>query len=374
MTKKKILITGANGFIGKNLYHSLKASSTTKVYKFLREDSLEEISSHLKNIDILIHLAGENRPKNTEDFEINNSELTRRLCKELSKTEKDVPVIMTSSTQAENNSLYGKSKLNAENHLKAYCKEFNRSATIIRLPGVFGKWCKPNYNSVIATFCHNIVNNIPIEIHERKEKIDLVYIDDVVSTIKNLIESKPDLEHALSYLKIKPQYSVDLNEVSALINSFKESRSSLVTEAVGYGFTRALYSTYLSYLPVDKFTYPINSNIDKRGAFVEMIKTKNSGQVSYFTAHPGVTRGGHYHHTKTEKFLVVKGKASFAFKNILTNEKFLIETDETKPVIVETIPGWAHDITNVGKSEMIVLLWANEIFDEDNPDTISYEI
>ncbi len=374
MIKKNILITGANGFIGKNLYHSLKASNDTEVYKFLREDTLTEISSHLKDIDILIHLAGENRPKNIEDFEINNSEFTRKLCKELSKTEKDVPMIMTSSTQAENDSLYGKSKLNAENHIKAYCEEFNRSATIIRLPGVFGKWCKPNYNSVIATFCHNIACNIPIEIHERKEKIDLVYIDDVISTIKNLIENKKDLEHDLSYCKIQPQYSVYLDEVVELIKSFKESRKSLVTEAVGQGFTRALYSTYLSYLPVDEFTYPINANVDKRGAFVEMIKTKNSGQVSFFTAHPGVTRGGHYHHTKNEKFLVVKGEASFSFKNIHTKKKFHVKTDETNPVIVETIPGWAHDITNVGKSEMIVLLWANEIFDEDNPDTISYEI
>ena len=374
MKFKRILVTGANGFIGKNLIYKFNEYKEISVIRFLREDSIDSLSTKLKDVDLVIHLAGENRPINEEDYKKGNEDFTHILCTEMERTNKNIPIIMTSSTQAENQSAYGLSKYHAELCIKSYSENTGSSAVIYRLPGVFGKWCKPNYNSVVATFCHNIANNIPIEVHERAEPLTLIYIDDVVSSLMEIVTEKKDLEKEASYERVIPEYSITLDKIAQLIKSFRESRKNLISEEVGKDFTRALYSTYLSYLPKEEFKYELKSNIDTRGAFTEVLKTKDSGQFSYFTAHPGITRGGHYHHSKTEKFLVVKGKAEFRFINILTKEKFNLKTDEKKPTIVETIPGWAHDITNVGDSEMIVLLWANEIFDPENPDTIWYEI
>ncbi len=235
---------------------------------------------------------------------------------------------------------------------------------------VFGKCCKPNYNSVVATFCHNIANNLTIQINDPNVSLNLVYIDDVIKEFISILTKSKQSGKA----EINPVYSIKLGDLAEQIRGFRDNREYLNIDRVGLGLTRCLYATYLSYQKPKNFAYDLIQNSDRRGSFVEVLKTIDSGQFSYFTSKPGETRGEHYHHTKNEKFLVVSGEAKFQFRNIITNEFYTVDTSDKKPQIVETIPGWAHDITNVGQSEMIVLLWANEIFDKENPDTYVYRI
>jgi UDP-2-acetamido-2,6-beta-L-arabino-hexul-4-ose reductase len=368
----RILVTGADGFIGKNLLVRLKENSSFKVSTFSRCDSEETLKQQVFCADAIFHLAGENRPESTEQFDIGNRLLTQKICDLLRDFDKKTPIILSSSLQAELDNPYGASKRAAEVAVRALASENGNPVAIYRLPGVFGKWCKPNYNSVVATFCHNIAHGLPIQINNPDFLVKLVYIDDVVSSFLEYLDG--EITDGVENIEVKPEYSSSLKDLAFQINQFKNCRSTLITEKVGSGFVRALYSTYVSYLPNEKFTYKLNSNVDNRGVFVEMLKTKDSGQFSYFTAHPGVTRGGHYHHTKTEKFLVIKGNAEFRFCNILTGERYNLETSDSEPMVVETIPGWAHDITNIGDDELIVMLWANEIFDHDKPDTIMKKI
>lgn len=364
----RILVTGSKGFIGKNLIIRLSELAQHQVITFDRGGTLDELYSLVNDSDFIFHLAGENRPKDEIDFQKVNVDLTLEICKVIRGLERKIPLVFASSTQATLKNLYGGSKLAAEEHLEMLHKETDSPIAIFRLPGVFGKWCKPNYNSVVATFCNNVANQIPIQINDPNKIIDLVYIDDVVNHFINLVSHFPQ---ALQFESISPQYKISLGDLAEQISKFKNSRSTLITERVGTGLHRALYSTYISYLPVNQFCYGLVSHDDSRGKFVEMLKTPDCGQFSYFTAHPGVTRGGHYHHTKSEKFLVIKGSALFRFRQILTNEIYKITVDGSAPVVVETIPGWSHDITNIGDDDLIVMLWANEIFDRQNPDTIS---
>lgn len=364
-----ILVTGADGFIGKNLVTRLHEFPQFTVRALVRGDSDEELKNKLLNVDTIVHLAGENRPASEEGFQIANVDLTQRLCDFLRELKKPVRLIVSSSAQASLDNAYGKSKLAAERCVESFAEDTGSSVIIYRLPGVFGKWCKPNYNSVVATFCYNIANDLPITINDPSGELTLVYIDDVITSFVGLLSE--DRSKGLRRQSVTPEYRTTLADLAYQIRKFVNCRNDLILERVGKGLTRALYSTYLSYLPKDKFQYQIPSHEDARGVFVEMLKTKDSGQVSYFTAHPGITRGGHYHHTKTEKFLVIKGAARFGFRHIITGEVFEIDISAGVPRIVETIPGWSHDITNVGDEELIVMLWANEIFDKDKPDTIS---
>jgi UDP-2-acetamido-2,6-beta-L-arabino-hexul-4-ose reductase len=364
-----ILVTGADGFIGKNLVTRLHESPRFTVSTFVRGDSDEVLKNKLYDVDTIIHLAGENRPASEEGFQIGNVDLTDRLCNLLRELKKPVRFILSSSTQANLDNAYGKSKLAAEAYVESFAEDTGSSVVIYRLPGVFGKWCKPNYNSVVATFCFNIANDLPIIVNDPSSELTLVYVDDVINSFIDFLSE--DRSKGLLRKSVIPEYSTTLAELASQIKKFGNCRSDLLSERVGKDFTRALYATYVSYLPKDKFQYQIPSHEDARGVFVEMLKTKDSGQFSYFTAYPGITRGGHYHHTKTEKFLVIKGAARFGFRHIITGETFKIDISAGTPEIVETIPGWSHDITNIGDDEMIVMLWANEIFDKDNPDTIS---
>jgi UDP-2-acetamido-2,6-beta-L-arabino-hexul-4-ose reductase len=242
---------------------------------------------------------------------------------------------------------------------------------IYRLPGVFGKWCRPSYNSVVATFAHRIARDEPVQINDPSTVLRLVYIDDLVSEfLRALAQPEPGLHWGT----VAPEYRISLGELAAQLEAFKNVRSSLVSERVGTGLTRALYATYVSYLPPDRFAYDLPRHGDARGVFVEMLKTPDAGQFSYFTAHPGVTRGGHYHHSKTEKFLVIKGQARFGFRHMLTQERYEIITSGEQPQVVETVPGWTHDITNIGDTELLVMLWANEIFDRQRPDTLAQPV
>jgi len=293
------------------------------------------------------------------------------ICDALRSSGENTPIILASSTQAEIENAYGKSKLNAEAAVKTLEIDTGCPVYVYRLPGVFGKWCKPHYNSVVATFCHNISHNLPIQVNNLDFELSLVYIDDVVEEFVKIIQGARDNKKELS---IQPEYKIKLGDLATQIERFRESRDSLVSERVGDGLIRKLYSTYVSYLSPEEFSYSIPSYNDERGMFAEMLKTKDSGQFSFFTAKPGVTRGGHYHHSKTEKFLVVQGKARFGFRHVVSGETHEIISTSKELKIVETVPGWSHDITNIGAEEMIVMLWANEIFDPDNPDTITHKV
>lgn len=367
----KVLVTGAQGFIGKNLVLRLRERADTEVLTFVRGDSEEALTVALSQADAVIHLAGENRPLSPDAFERVNAGLTQRICDVLRGLGKSVPLILASSAQAELDNPYGRSKSMAEEAVTKLANDNASPVAIYRLPGVFGKWCKPNYNSVVATFCHNKACDLPVQIHDPNARIRLVYVDDVIAAFIALLE-KPWF--GLVRPVVTPEYSITLGELSEQIDAFKNCRGSLMVERVGTGITRALYATYVSYLPKAKFAYEVPAHGDDRGVFVEMLKTPDAGQFSFFTAHPGITRGGHYHHTKTEKFLVIKGKARFGFRHMLTNEVHHLEVDGARPQIVETVPGWTHDITNVGEEEMVVMLWANEVFDRSKPDTITSKV
>lgn len=371
----RILITGANGFIAKTLKIRLAELPGVEVFCFSRETVPEELPVILAKVDAVIHLAGENRPADESAFETVNVGLTNLLCTGLEQlfltNGKRISVVFSSSTQAALNNPYGRSKLTAEARLQQYAESTGSAVTVFRLPGVFGKWCKPNYNSVVATFCHNLARGLPIQITNPQATLKLAYVDDVVDA---LLAALSDQAGGFNFSNVSPEYSITLGELAAQLQAFNNCRTNLLGERVGTGLTRALYSTYISYLPESDFSYPVPAHADSRGVFVEMLKTADSGQFSYFTAHPGITRGGHYHHTKTEKFLVVKGKALFKFRHLLTGELVEIETNGDKPQVVDTIPGWAHDITNIGEDEMVVMLWANENFDKDRPDTVARKI
>lgn len=368
----KVLVTGADGFIGKNLCVTLQRRDDIEVIKFTRKSDPADLSGLVARADFIFHLAGVNRPKEEKEFFGSNADLTKLICDAISLCGRKIPVILSSSIQAEHMNPYGRSKLQAEMHLLNLYMETENPVFIYRLPNVFGKWCKPNYNSVVATFCHNISHDLPIQINDPSAPLTLVHIGDVVTSFMDVMGELP--KEAL-YIDVAPVYHTTVGELADQLYQFKKSRETLVTEAVGGGYTRLLYATYISYISPEQFNYPLKKNEDPRGAFVEMLKTKDFGQFSFFTAHPGVTRGGHYHHIKNEKFLVVKGKARFRFRHIVTNEVHEIFTSGDQPEIVETVPGWSHDITNVGEGdEMIAMLWANENFNRAKPDTVAYKV
>jgi UDP-2-acetamido-2,6-beta-L-arabino-hexul-4-ose reductase len=369
----KVLVTGSQGFIAKNLLVRLGELADFETVTFSRSASEQQLPELVADVDAIVHLAGVNRPPSPDEFTSGNFGLTQTLCRVLREGGRKVPVIFTSSTQAELDNPYGKSKVDAENALRDYAQQTGAQVYIYRLPNVFGKWCRPNYNSAVATFCHNVANDLPITINDENAALSLVYVDDVVDEFLKVFKDLPIVESE-QLCHVPVVYKITVGELAGHIRAFRDSRNSLITEKVGVGLMRALYSTYVSYLSPAKFAYEVPKFGDQRGIFVEMLKTQDSGQFSFFTAHPGITRGGHYHHTKTEKFLVIKGQARFGFRHVLTDETYELFTSGEAPMIVETIPGWSHDITNVGEDEMVVMLWANEIFDRDRPDTIASKV
>ena len=369
MADKRLLITGSDGFIGKNLICRLREVSTFDIVSFVRGDDLDSINPEC--IDVVVHLAGENRPLDEADFHVVNADLTNLLCELLKKSGRQIPILLSSSSQVTQNNPYGLSKLAAEKIIERYSEETGSSVYTFRLPGVFGKWSKPNYNSVVSTFCHNIARGKEIKINNPDTKIELVYIDDVIDKFLEVLNEEPV---GLNFLDINPRYEITLRELADQIFSFKKCRESLLTERVGKGLIGALYSTYISYLPKEKFVYDIPAHCDERGLFVEMLKTPDCGQFSFFTLHPGVTRGSHYHHSKTEKFLVVSGNVLMRFRNLIDGEIFEVKASSKKSQIIDSIPGWIHDVTNIGSDDAVVMLWANEIFDLNHPDCIPCKV
>lgn len=367
----EVLVTGAKGFIGKNLLERLSRIENLVVHSFDIDNKIEELEEYIDRVDFIFHLAGINRPENPEDFYKGNRDTIKVLTDLIESKKLKIPILVTSSIQVDRDNDYGKSKLQGEIFLKEYSKRNNVPVYIYRLPNVFGKWCRPNYNSVVATWCNNIANNLDIQISDRNISLTFVYIDDVVdSFVSHILEEKEKKE----YYEISITYIKTLGEIADLLYSFKENRKSLVIEKVGTGFERALYSTYLSYLPKDKFSYELTEHKDNRGAFVEILRTKDSGQFSISTSKPGITRGNHYHNTKNEKFLVIKGEAIIRFRHINSDEIIEYHVSDKKLEVVDIPVGYTHNITNVGNDEMVLVIWANELFDRENPDTYYLEV
>jgi UDP-2-acetamido-2,6-beta-L-arabino-hexul-4-ose reductase len=369
MPARRIAVTGADGFVGRNLGLRL-AERGDDVLPLVRASTRDDWMAAVAEADGVVHLAGANRPADPEDYNTINAGTASLLVEALAATGRAIPVIYSSSMRAEGDDVYGRSKRAGEDILFNHANKTGGKLHIFRLPNVFGKWARPNYNSAVATFCHNIARNLPITINDRDAPLRLVYIDDVVDAFLAAIDGQTPV----GFNEVEPVYATTVGAVGDTIRGFRDDRADNLIDAVGTGLKRALYATYVSMLPPAEFSYAIASHRDPRGAFSEMLKTREAGQFSYFTALPGVTRGGHYHHTKTEKFLIVHGKARFGFRHMLTGETHELVTDGDTPTIVETVPGWTHDVTNIGDDVMISLLWANEIFDRDRPDTIAEKV
>ncbi|MCZ2156914.1 MAG: NAD-dependent epimerase/dehydratase family protein [Bryobacterales bacterium] len=369
---RRVLVTGADGFVGQNLCQRLGERKDVLLAKMTRSTPVAEALALVGASDVVVHLAGANRPEDPADFSRVNAELTRWLIEAVGsavRNDRSPPVIVfSSSIQASLDNPYGRSKRAAEEELLAAGERGTLVPRIFRLPNVFGKWSRPNYNSVVATFCHNIARGLPIRVTNPMAPLQLVYVDDVVGAFMEVIDRSMG---ETPWMEVSPRYETTVGAVADHIRGFAASRETLVIDRVGTGFLRALYATYVSYLPTDGFAYSVAVHADRRGEFVEMLKTPDCGQWSYFTAHPGVTRGGHYHHTKSEKFLVIRGSARFRFRHLQTGDEYVLNTIGGTPMIVESIPGWTHDVTNVGEGELLVMLWANEIFDRSRPDTVA---
>ena len=356
-----ILITGSNGFIGKNLYVTLRETNH-KVMTYDKDDN--NLYELLDNADFIYHLAGVNRPIDKSEFYSGNSDLTKNICDYLVSKSKNTPILITSSIQATNETDYGISKRYAEEVVNDYRNKTRANIYIYRLSNVFGKWCRPNYNSVVATFCNNIANDLDITINDRNYVLPLIYIDDIIAEFITCLSSeKKDINY------IDTVYEVSLGYIADTLFAFKESRSNFEAIKVNDPFIKKLYSTYLTYLPIDKFSYLLKMNVDNRGSFTEILKNENGGQVSVNVAKPSIVKGNHWHHTKTEKFLVVSGSGLIKFRNIFSDNVIEYYVSSTKLEVVDIPPGYTHSIENIGENDLVTIMWANELLDNENPDT-----
>jgi len=368
----KILVTGAKGFIGKNLIAELKNRNYTDIFEFDKETDSNLLDDYCKEADFVFHLAGVNRPKEQSEFMEGNFGFTSELLNTLKKHNNTCPVMISSSIQAEINNPYGESKKAGEDLLFNYSKETGAKVLVYRFPNVFGKWCRPNYNSAVATFCHNITHDLPIQVNDPSAVMNLVYIDDVANELINALEGKEN--KVGDFCEVPVAHTVTLGEIVNLIYSFKKSREDRSVPNMSDEFIKKLYSTYLSYLPEDKFSYELKMNVDQRGSFTEFIKTPDRGQVSVNISKPGITKGNHWHHTKNEKFLVVSGKGAIRFRKIDSEEVIEYFVSGDKMEVVDIPTGYTHNIENLGEADMVTIMWANEAFDPEKPDTYFLEV
>ncbi|OPX43579.1 GDP-L-fucose synthase [Ruminiclostridium hungatei] len=368
----KILVTGARGFIGKNLVTQLKNEGFLEIYEYDKDSCNEFLDEYTTRCDFVFHLAGINRTQREKDFIEGNCEFTSQLLELLKKNKNNCPIVVTSSIQAELDNPYGISKKAAEEILLQYSNDRCIKVFIYRLQNVFGKWCKPNYNSVVATFCNNIASGLPIVINNAETELQLVYIDDVVKEFIKVLKNWGNSRDG--YCSIEPIYNIKLGALSELLYSFKEIRSSKYIPDMSDQFVKKLYSTYLSYLPEDKFSYALKMNVDNRGSFTEFIKTPDRGQVSINISKPGITKGNHWHHTKNEKFLVVSGEGVIKFRKIYCQEIIEYYVSGNKLEVIDIPPGYIHKIINLGETDMVTVMWANEYFDPERPDTYVSEV
>ncbi len=375
----KILVTGAKGFVGRNLCAQLRNIRDAKarwyegvaveeVYEYDVDSAPEELEAWCRDADFVFNLAGVNRPKDPAEFMAGNFGFASTLLETLRRHGNRCPVMVSSSIQAALDNPYGESKRAGEELMFGYAKETGARVLVYRFPNVFGKWCRPNYNSAVATFCNNIANGLPITVNDPNAVLNLVYIDDVVDELIGALAGK---EHRQGdFCEVPVTHTVRLGNIVDLLYSFKETRGNLQVPDLGDAFTKKLYSTYLSYLPAEKFKYPLKMNEDARGSFTEIIRTPDRGQFSVNVSKPGITKGEHWHHTKNEKFLVVKGHGLIRLRKIGTEEVVEFEVSGEKLEVVEMIPGYTHSIVNLSDSEdMVTFMWANEAFDPGRPDT-----
>lgn len=368
----KILVTGAKGFIGKNLIAQLKNQGFLEIFEYDKDTLFSELDEFTRQCDFVFHLAGVNRPIDTREFMEGNFGFTSDLLDLLKKHDNKAPVLITSSIQAKLDNPYGQSKKAGEDLLFAYGQETGAKVLAYRLPNVFGKWCRPHYNSAVATFCHNIAHDLPIQVNDPNVVMNLVYIDDVIQEFMHALKGHEKREGNFCY--IKTTHTVKLGEIADLIFSFKESREKRSIPDMSDPFTKKLYSTYLSYLPKNQFSYPLKMNIDHRGSFTEFIKTADRGQVSINISKPGITKGNHWHHTKNEKFLVVSGKGIIKFRRIDSDEVIEYQVSGEQLEVIDIPTGYTHNIINTGNENMVTVMWANEAFDPEKPDTYFLEV
>lgn len=366
-----ILITGAGGFVGRNLVATLHAMGCKDLLLFEKDDTVETLADYCRRAAFVVHLAGINRPKDPSEFYSGNAGLTDTMLRLLAEAGNRAPVLVTSSIQAALDNDYGKSKKHAEDAIFAHGQATGAPVYVFRMEGVFGKWCRPNYNSVVATFCHNIARGLPIEVRDPAYELPLVYIDDVVSCILDaMLEGKVQRDEE-GYCRIHPVHRVTLGRLAELIEGFAQARKgSLAVPCMAPdSFEKKLYSTFLSYLPTDQFAYDLTMHCDDRGSFTEALRTPERGQVSVNISRPGIVKGNHWHHTKNEKFLVVQGEGVIRFRRIDSDEVITYHVSGKKLQVVDIPCGYTHNIENVGSEDMVTVMWANECFDPDHPDT-----
>ncbi len=383
-----ILITGSGGFVGRNLVATLQTRGYTDLMLFEKDDTPETLADYCRRAAFVVHLAGINRPKDPSEFYSGNAGLTDTMLALLEEAGSRAPVLVTSSIQAALDNDYGKSKLQAEQAIFAHGQRTGAPVFVFRMEGVFGKWCRPNYNSVVATFCHNVAHGLPIQVRDPAYSLPLVYIDDVVACILDAMEKGEAIRDEEGICRIHPVHTVTLGQLAETIQNFAKARGGKAAQALGTdglptlevpdlaadSFTKKLYSTYLSYLPTDEFAYDLNMHCDNRGSFTEFLRTPERGQVSVNISRPGIVKGNHWHHTKNEKFLVVKGEGIIRFRQIFSDEVIEYHVSGEKLQVVDIPCGYTHNIENVGDGEMVTVMWANEAFDPEHPDTFAMQV
>lgn len=369
---KKVLVTGSRGFIGKNLVQALSRRDDIEVSRFDSGDDISSLSELLREAEIIYHLAGVNRPQEVEDFEKGNTDLTRTIVSTLRDLNRKPAIVLSSSTQALFDNPYGISKKKAEDALIEYHRETDAPVFIYRLTNVFGKWCKPNYNSVVATFCYNVSHDLDIVISDPEKEMQLIYIDDVIASFMDVIDGGISSEPF--FYDVSPVYNITLADLADRIYAFRDVRRTLIVPDFSDDFDLQLYATYLSYLEKDDFSYQLEMKADERGTLTELIKSNQFGQIFVSATRKGIIRGNHYHDSKIEKFIVVKGEAIIRFRNVLNDEVISYQVSGNIIEIVDIPPGYTHSIENISDDEMIVLFWADQIFDQDAPDTYFEEV
>lgn len=381
-----ILVTGSNGFVGKNLIETLKnirdgkcniydISNNIDIYEYDIDNSLEELKNYTKDCDIVFHLAGINRPQNTDEFYSGNYGFTETLCNYLKENQNKCPMIISSSIQADKDNDYGKSKKMSEDYLLNFGKDNGNKIYIYRFANLFGKWCRPNYNSVVATWCYNIAHDLDIQINDPEAIVPLCYIDDVVDELIHALMGHPSMK-VDNYYVVEPIHEISLKRLSELLYMFRDQvRTLIMPEIPNHSLEKKLYSTYLSYLPKEKISFPLKMNIDERGSFTELMKTEKCGQFSVNISKPGITKGQHWHHSKWEFFIVVSGHGLIQERKIDTDEVIEFEVSGDKIEAVHMLPGYTHNIINLSETEnLVTIMWANEQFDSSHPDTYYEEV
>ncbi|MBP3413383.1 MAG: capsular polysaccharide biosynthesis protein CapF [Oscillospiraceae bacterium] len=379
----KILVTGAKGFVGKNLTSTLynivagkdksrDIAPDLEIFEYDIDTDPALLPRWCEECEFVFHLAGVNRPKEQKEFMEGNFGFTDTLLGCLRQARNTCPILISSSIQAALDNPYGKSKLAGEELLRKYGEETGAKVLIYRLPNLFGKWCRPNYNSVTATFCHNIANGLPIQVNDPMVKLRLVYVDDLVEELLAALMGREHMDGQFCYVPV--EHEVSLGRLAELIQGFRASREERGTPKVGDPFEAKLYATYLSYLPKDAFSYPLKMNVDERGSFTEIIRTPERGQFSVNISKPGITKGNHWHHSKNEKFLVVSGKGVIRFRHALGGEVIEYFVSGEKLEVVDIPTGYTHNIENLGDTDMVTFMWASECFDPHKPDTYFLEV